>query len=569
VFVLNLSDGLEVQYDLDSDGKIDGAPVMWAWTHAGTAYPPVVGYDDTLYFRSTNMESGAIPGATVVGWKIGTPILNLPVSANVGNSPDWPSDEPVGISAGGKYLYWNMCDDRSIGSADLSKPNTSFPENDSNRQWRYITESTWPAGFTAPFIPYIWHSDPASDTKFHTQHGDNVGPIIYGGKLYVIRSNNLVAFAPNGAGPSAPILSLAKIKTAAVTADPVAVEVLKARLAAEVQKMLAAGHLRSGYGVVGIFDSMASNDYDEDLMHYWHNPADTIYVLLRALPHLPFSMQADVKSYIQSEFDKYPPYAYKHIGFTDGSQREAFEYDLAPAGGSKAGMTPESMYVLWKYAQTFGSAKTIFDASKAKFPTAPEGDRPHEQNAYIAGLVGYLELEKLAGYPESADRASELNTLLTERAQNFTWDVRHEDPGSQQYRYWFVNIHAWNFMYLVPELADYLNLNAKPAVETAVDRYSHNAPYWFVGHNEEVQLENGITPYYPTHALFQAKALILKQPYQELVKYLDTPVFPVGDLFYIDNLVSAIKAGEVYRRVYTPHAFSGGAPGYAVGTPAP
>ena len=36
-------------------------------------------------------------------------------------------DEPVGLSAGGSYVYWNLCNDRFVGSADLSIE-TSLPQ---------------------------------------------------------------------------------------------------------------------------------------------------------------------------------------------------------------------------------------------------------------------------------------------------------------------------------------------------------------------------------------------------------------------------------------------------------
>jgi hypothetical protein len=44
------------------------------------------------------------------------------------------------------------------------------------------------------------------------------------------------------------------------------------------------------------------------------------------------------------------------------------------------------------------------------------------------------------------------------------------------------------------------------------------------------------------HALFQAKALIMREPYTELVKYLDVPAFNCGDLYYIENLCALLEA---------------------------
>jgi hypothetical protein len=42
--------------------------------------------------------------------------------------------------------------------------------------------------------------------------------------------------------------------------------------------------------------------------------------------------------------------------------------------------------------------------------------------------------------------------------------------------------------------------------------------------------------------MFAAKALILQESYEELAKYIDAPGFLMGDLFYIQNLILAIKS---------------------------
>src|SRR5690606_20786121 len=99
-------------------------------------------------------------------------------------------------------------------------------------------------------------------------------------------------------------------------------------LAREVQKMIDAGHLRPGYVSSGIIDNRIDRNCGDDPVDYWHAPGETIVTLLDALDHLPAGMQAAARSYIQSEFRDYPPYAYNHIGWTSGASREAF--DLPP-----------------------------------------------------------------------------------------------------------------------------------------------------------------------------------------------------------------------------------------------
>ncbi|MHC4355460.1 MAG: PQQ-binding-like beta-propeller repeat protein, partial [Planctomycetota bacterium] len=191
LIVLDRKTGKEVAFDLDNDGTTDAAPMLWAWTHAGTCYPPLVsGHNDVIYFRTLSHAIGrSIPGAVMVGWKYGTPFLSLPVSNMRGQSGFWPGDEPVGISAGGKFVYWNLCNDRFIGSADLSVANSAFPQSDARRQWRHLSgdqfKNTLPAGYNSQVGQYLWSVGPSTIKPMYWAHGDNVGPTIYDGRMYV------------------------------------------------------------------------------------------------------------------------------------------------------------------------------------------------------------------------------------------------------------------------------------------------------------------------------------------------------------------------------------------------
>jgi hypothetical protein len=97
-------------------------------------------------------------------------------------------------------------------------------------------------------------------------------------------------------------------------------------------------------------------------------------------------------------------------------------------------------------------------------------------------------------------------------------------------------------MFLTPELGDYMNAQINSQVTAAVNEYHSVAPYWFVAKFDNSYGEGTFQHLYDAPALFQAKALILKQPYEELSKYLDAPAFARGDLFYIQNLAFALTA---------------------------
>ena len=338
------------------------------------------------------------------------------------------------------------------------------------------------------------------------------------------------------------------------------VEVIKSSLAQEVQKMIASGHLRTGYFSNGLLD-IGTNSCGDDLLEYWHNPGDTITTLIRALPYLPADLQQQTEEYIRTEFSTFPPYLYNHIGWKDGASREAF---ILPPGVEKDRLTmgpeaynynypgwrliPTTFYALWKYAQVFGGAQDLYIASKDKLETVPSDafllENPGVHNAYIAGYLGFLELEALAGYPEFTNVRVTFNRILALRASTFSKD--NPDRWFQDYSYFYCRSlsASRNFMYLVPELAQYLHDNSYTQVNQAVEEYTYLAPYWFEAKSETAFGEGAINHFYDYQAIFAAKAMILQAPYQELVKYIDVPAAQVGDLFYIQNLVLAIEAGS-------------------------
>jgi hypothetical protein len=163
---------------------------------------------------------------------------------------------------------------------------------------------------------------------------------------------------------------------------------------------------------------------------------------------------------------------------------------------------------------------------------------PYVHNAYIAGYLGYLELEALAGYPESTSIREELNRLLALRATEFEKDTPYTSGTDAR----ALSV-ARNFMYLVPELGQYLHDAIYSEVQDAVEEYNEVAPYWFVPNFDATYHEGAVQHIYDPWAMLQAKALILQQPGADLVQYLDVPAFQVGDLYYIQNLIAVLDAG--------------------------
>ena len=603
-FFVNRTTGVEQQFDLDNDGNPDYAPISWVGD-AGTHDPPIVvgsapftDGDDVLYFHTVNRSrSLSFSNANVSGWKVGTPFLSLPTSYVRS------SDEPTGISASGNKIYYNHCCDRGVGAIDISRPNATFPSTDPTREWTYIRSGGLPfyswstntyglpvnpnSYYFKEAVKFFWDPKtlpheptlPCCAAVFWNEN-DKVGPAAYRGRLYVILGNALVAIGLGGSGTNAPVLPSAPSVSSPVNASTVTEAQLRSRLEQEVSEIVSAGHLKPGYSTsIGHYSQV----FEDSLTHYWHNPADVHLVLLRTLPHLSTNLQNQVKTYLQSEFALFSPALYSHIGFTSGLQRDPYPYppaetdyrlftipDLGPQTGSTfAGwsLPPHNVYALWKYAQAgLGDARTLLTQLGTSFKAPITANRnssdttvlsdaylrafPNVHNAYIAGYLGYIELAKMAGQSPSeyAAYAAELERLKAVRVQNLVTFPNPQEPWTCENECYFESlITYYNFAYMTPELADYLAANAKSSdpdkdILRILQRYQDIAPYWMVAHNGETQGEFAIMPYQQTHSLFQALALVKSEPRAELVKYLDTPIVPVGDLYYIDNLVSTLEA---------------------------
>jgi outer membrane protein assembly factor BamB len=604
VFVLDGTTGQEFTFDSNGDSQPEYAPFSWSGvTHSGSKYPPVINGVDGVYYQGTAYYSGGwVSRGGPVGWKFGTQYISRVHTGNgPGSSIGHASDEPMAYSSGGKLIYWSLCCDREAGSYDIT-----IPSGQPNRDWYYWGYSL-PSNSLAPGYQQMYQmGDPTVDNEMngwqiysgknqskngiYGKHGTTQSPPIpYQGKLYFLKGNALLAFSPTGTNPKTP-LPLATIVPVQSPSTPPTRTVLTQRLETEVQKILTAGPLRPGYHAAGFIDIYGNGNYTDErefgeLFDYFQNPADTVYILLQAYPLLSSTTQQQVKTYLQTNYGSGALYDFTnivHVGWGNGAAREIF--DIPPEVSSQWGETytspfdpstepicgwcgywqhfpPFSFYAAWKYAQIVGNnepafAKNIFDQMSDKLESPLSDDifinKPYWLNLYIAGYNGYLELQQLAGYQQDQNVLVTYQHLLDLRVNNFSKDSPYPPIGSDGNTAGEVYNNtlavARNFMFLTPELANYLNQHIYSQVQEAVDEYNYVAPYWFVTKFDDSYGEGTLQPLYDSPALFQAKAYILKQPYPELAKWLDAPAFYQGDLFYIQNLVAALNASQSTRK---------------------
>jgi hypothetical protein len=471
-------------------------------------------------------------------------------------------DEPQAISSGGNLIYRSICCDRVGDYFDIHQDGIRYKE-----LWGYNNPLTQQApgydvmwwGIDPSGLPRLEGNYGTKNGIYHN-HGDQNPIIPYHGRLYIHRSNAIIAYGP-GQGPGE--LPLLQINNVPDTMQPPTLAELKNRLENEIQKMMDAGHLRPGYYNAGQFPSRYRGISD-----YFDNPGDTLNTLARAYPYVSSTLQQAIRTSLKDEFQSYfNPTMYVSIGWAEDVPREAMllppdlQADLQNHPKSTTGLyfgpyPQQNFYAMWKYAQIFPEDAIIaYDLAKSKLIVPADSTTfeqfPDDHNAYIAGYIGFLHLQELAGKTSEdsqlrSDVINDLNRLLQLRANTFTkdtyWVISDTEPvHGGDYHYRSLNV-ARNFMNLVPELGDYLNQNAFSKVQAAVDEYNFTGPYWFVSRYNAVVDEGVMQNLYDFNAMFQAKAYILKESRHELTKYLDVPAFERGDLFYIQNLIAAIEA---------------------------
>ncbi|MFN8062087.1 MAG: PQQ-binding-like beta-propeller repeat protein [Vicinamibacterales bacterium] len=560
-FMLDRTDGHEYTFDTDGDGRPEYAPFTFSGiTQSGSKYPPVVGNDGVLY---TDVDTVATPqywtpSGALVGWQVGTKHLSRVMEWDKAQQA---ADEPMAFSIGGKMAYWALCCDREAGGFDLT-----IPFGRAGRWWGY-----WAYNGRFSLMPNYEPTYYADDMDgwgqfggpqgVYGKHGTQNPWVPYNGRLYRIMGNAVVALAPGGTSTSPLPLATVASTTDTVPAPPLAD--LRAWLDEEILKMTTTGHLKPGLFRSTIGDGYLLGNGNSPMdqgTYYFSSPGDTIYTLLLAMPYLSPAVLTAAQAYLQSEMANYPLDVYAYVGHTEGAPRQAAvippdqqskwtEGKLTTVYNNQPWYFPmPAYYAAWKYAQTYPSeALRLYNSMRGKL-TVPcliaDPDlvqHTYALNAYLAGYRGFLELEKLAGRPESANVRAEYTRLLALRVNNFSVDAPWDGYKVGPYDRFRNMIFARHFLHLVPEIAQELRRSKLTEVQAALDRINRVTPYWFVAGYDATSLEGTMEPLYDT-ATFNAYSMVLQSPYAELVKYLDAPAFPVGDLFFIQHLVGVIGA---------------------------
>jgi outer membrane protein assembly factor BamB len=457
--------------------------------------------------------------------------------------------------------------------------------------------------FTKPDYYWVERSLCSGSVICHVGHGTIAAPIPYNNRLIGVWSNALIilegtqygrtarcdatVFSPHVAGTGADCVR----DKATITSTPVAAATwtraevlaqLDAYVLRTVNAATAAGGLRSGWISSGNVNGTNNSDsFESDLQDIWHNPGwDNLRVLMRARPLVGSSTRAALDAFVNTEYanvagatnncgtaalGRVNAATTRHTGFTVGAPR-GFTDGISTWGWALSsvpnpvGVTTsswaneaEAVYGLWLWAeQCFNQGNAaVYNALPASTVNPPSTTYlAHEYNNYIAYCRGLLNLHARSGAAATARVTACQSNLPAAEAHRLSmvtdilWPFSATPPPEARTLYYQGScLGCWNFLRMVPELATVIRASSPglAAAVNALDSYQARAPYWFVALNDEVQMENGTTPYQQTVAVYQAWVMLEQPTCAEATTYLDRPVFGVGDMYWIDNAVAALE----------------------------
>jgi hypothetical protein len=346
------------------------------------------------------------------------------------------------------------------------------------------------------------------------------------------------------------------VKNISSSADP-----LRQRLSFEIKKAISAGHL-APYRIT------PTEIHSGGGFYLWYHAGEPIHTFSEALKYLPDSdtqTRNDLKTYLKSEITQYSPYIPTSVydrapwlPLDKGTRREWYRLPETPINSPYLNQNApviQTFYHTWNYVDATGDTAIITnDWAKIKSLWDKLKDRSDvtwmdrggciAKYGDIGGCIGVARLAYLK------NDSIVLNEALTRTSTGLTNGLNFaafEETAAIENRY-FSETHARtirNYVYLnlFPETAKFIRDKNSAAATAHINKLVFDAPTWYATYS--IGYRGGeISTNLPfmQSTLFEAHAQILKKDGLFLTRHLSTPITRVGDLYYIQKLISIIKS---------------------------
>jgi len=387
-----------------------------------------------------------------------------------------------------------------------------------------------------------------------------------------------------------------------VTGIPPSAESIRLLLRDEIQGLISAGHLAPARIMIG----------EWPVLYAWGNPADVVYALAAAYPYFasdPILPQASIQAYMDQEMQSYPLW---NVGFKDSNQGTnpdpylVGQRESVDCYSGKCDPKLWNLYALWLYAENTGnwnSISTNWTSINSLYTALKNTSAPTYED--LAGVIGVARMAQHIGQTsDAATLASNWMSTLSSFATGRTNSRTRYNLGS------WVNFGPLPYaeiedsgdptcpgnrppvlFHLTPEIARFIDENGSLRADAIAyfNDIESLQPGWFVnkanfdwkvfpsscgtaGANEDATFPPVYLSWmFPTQAWVVGGFTL---PGDQLKPLVDGPYNPVGDLDYLNRLVTWYEAyGVTSWCDVTGGGCSGGAPsptpGPATSTPTP
>ncbi len=291
--------------------------------------------------------------------------------------------------------------------------------------------------------------------------------------------------------------------------------------------------------------------HPREAYRFFADPAETLYTLARAYRYLDGDMQRDVEEYVQdmplAAGSSGSPIGPAKFDPDQGRVRSLYDVPsdrLFRINDDIARSDVARLYPLWLWAHVtndFSRVEKHWGRLRDIVNSAPNKMEQDCRNGHVAGLIAYCRMA--AGVSDNDALARGLTAAREALRERLAYEFAHPRGGLiGQVPVQRSVFSRWR--HLTPEVGRLLHEYAGKINRSLMDVYvDYHRPTWYLAWNVELMWRNECPFSFPTMSaeVFDARAMILREPGEELAGFLDIP-WCRADLLYIQKLICCIEA---------------------------
>ncbi|MCU0875089.1 MAG: hypothetical protein MUE50_22380 [Pirellulaceae bacterium] len=295
-----------------------------------------------------------------------------------------------------------------------------------------------------------------------------------------------------------------------------------------------------------------SGKHPEEAYRFFSDPTETLYALARAYPHvdaiLQQAIQQSVAEWSSGDGPLASPTGRRTLPADAGQVRSAYDVpeQLLRVADDFGRTQVARLYPLWRWAHASGDWSKLerdWPQLRPLLDSPPNAMEEDCRNGYVTGLIAYC---RIAHHVRDQD-AAQRGLIAARRAlrERLEYEFAHTHGGLIT-RVPVGRSIFGRWRHLTPEVGRLLQTHAGPTQRHLMDVYvDHHRPTWWLAWNVELMLRNESPFSLPTMSaeVFDARALVLREPRKQLATYLDLP-WCRADLFYLQKLVACLEANR-------------------------